>query len=100
NSFSLLKGCTPVKTGEERPGDMFVQNETGGIGHVSMIVDACENGAGQELFLVGFSYMPAQEFHIEKAGDEYGTGGWFTLEGYRKFLGDFYDYGSPRMRRF
>lgn len=100
NSFSLLKGCVLVADGEARPGDMFVQNETGGVGHVSMIVDACENAAGDTLYLVGFSYMPAQEFHLEKAPDRYGKAGWFTFEGYRRFLADYYNYGPPCMRRF
>jgi hypothetical protein len=100
NSYSLLKGCAPVDTGAIKPGDMFVQNRRGGIGHVSMVLDACRDSAGQRLYLVGYSYMPAQEFHIERAGDEYGRGGWFSYQGYCRYLHDRIDLGTPALRRF
>jgi len=63
NSHSLKKGCVSVESAQLRPGDMFVQNERGGIGHVSVILDACESKEGKKLFLIGYSFMPAQEFH-------------------------------------
>ncbi|MDI6739007.1 MAG: DUF4846 domain-containing protein [Candidatus Edwardsbacteria bacterium] len=100
NSYSLLKGCAAVDSGNIRPGDMFVQNRRGGIGHVSMALDACRDSAGRELYLVGYSYMPAQEFHIERAGAEYGIGGWFSYQGYCRFLHDRIDLGTPVLRRF
>ena len=85
-----------------QPGDMFVQNQTGGIGHVSLIVDACQNQEGKRLFLIGYSFMPAQEFHIEKAKRKHGKDGWFTVEGYKKYLKQlpFSRYGAPVFRRF
>ena len=100
NSFSLKKGCAEVADSLLAPGDMFVQNQSGGIGHVSVIVDACTSDRGDRLFLVGYSFMPAQEFHIEKADSEYGIGGWFTFEGYKKYLKDNLDFGAPMLRRF
>jgi hypothetical protein len=100
NSYSLIRGCAPVDTGAIRPGDMFVQNRRGGIGHVSMVLDACRDSAGRRLYLVGYSYMPAQEFHIERAGDEYGIGGWFSYQGYCQYLHDNIDLGTPALRRF
>lgn len=100
NSFSLKAGCKKIIQEELRPGDMFVQNETGGIGHVSVIVDVCNNEAGEKLFLVGYSFMPAQEFHIEKAAGKYGKDGWFSYNGYLEYLNDFLNYGKPVLRRF
>jgi hypothetical protein len=100
NSHSLKKGCVPVSEDDIMPGDLFVQNESGGVGHVSVIMDICEAKDGKRLYLVGYSFMPAQEFHIEKATDEYGIDGWFTLEGYKKYLRDHLDYGEPVLRRF
>lgn len=100
NSYSLLKGCAPVDSGDIRPGDMFVQNRRGGIGHASMVLDACRDSAGNRLYLVGYSYMPAQEFHVERAGAQYGREGWFTYEGYRRYLKDHVDLGEPQLRRF
>lgn len=100
NSHSLKKGCKSVLPDELMPGDLFVQNERGGVGHVSVIMDICQAADGRRLFLVGYSFMPAQEFHIEKATDEYGVEGWFTLEGYKQYLMDHLDYGEPVLRRF
>jgi hypothetical protein len=100
NSYSLKKGCAEIKEGNAAPGDMVVQNESGGVGHVSMIVDMAESKEGKKVYLIGFGFMPAQEFHIEKAADTYGFGGWFTLEGFYRFLDEFLDLGKPVLRRF
>jgi hypothetical protein len=100
NSSSLKKGCRPISADQMAPGDMFIQNERGGIGHVSVAVDACKSAQGTMLFLVGYSFMPAQEFHIEKAKSEYGTDGWFTVEGYIRYLRDTLNFGRPELRRF
>lgn len=100
NSSSLKRGCESVAEKDLIPGDMFVQNETGGIGHVSMIVDVCKNKEGKKLFLMGYSFMPAQEFHVEKARDKYGVEGWFTYDGYCNYLNDYLNYGVPVLKRF
>ncbi len=100
NSHSLKKGCVEVAENDAKPGDMIVQNERGGIGHVSMIVDECRDAKGNRLYLIGFGFMPAQEFHIERAPDRYGKGGWFTLEGFCRWLSDNLDVGRPVLRRF
>ncbi len=100
NSHSLKKGCVPVESSQLRPGDMFIQNERGGIGHVSVILDVGRSKEGKKLFLIGYSFMPAQEFHIERAKEEYGIEGWFTLQGYYRYLKDFLDFGVPVLKRF
>ncbi len=100
NSYSLLAGCAAVDTGDIRPGDMFVQNRRGGVGHASMVLGACRDSNGDRLFLVGYSYMPAQEFHVERAAEAYGQGGWFTYAGYCRYLKDRIDLGEPHLRRF
>lgn len=102
NSHSIKKGANIVGADDLQPGDMFVQNATGGIGHVSVIVDAAVNAGGDKVFLVGFGYMPAQEFHIEKAKKKFGPDGWFTLEGYLEFLDglQFNRYGKPLLMRY
>ena len=109
NSHSLKQGCVEPATEDAngpRPGDMIVQNDTGGIGHVSMIVDACQDAGGNRLFLIGFSFMPAQEFHVERAtafrmdGTPVGKEGWFSYEGYIRFLNAYYPFGTPVLRRF
>ncbi len=100
NSYSLKQGCTEVREAELVPGDMIVQNRRGGVGHVSMIVDICEDSSSHRLYLAGYSFMPAQQFHIEKARIAYGREGWFSLDGYRRYLSEFLPYGPPLFRRF
>jgi hypothetical protein len=100
NSHSLKQGCKAIANDQAMPGDLIVQNERGGIGHVSVILDVCRSKQGKKLLLIGYSFMPAQEFHIERAGEKYGTGGWFTLEGYRQYLEDYLNFGKPVLRRF
>jgi hypothetical protein len=101
NSYSLKRGCAPVPSAAALvPGDMLVQNQDGGIGHVSVILDVAEAEGKPRLYLIGFSFMPAQEFHIEKAQGDKGREGWFTLEGYQRFLMELLPFGPPVLRRF
>ena len=101
NSYSLKRGCAPVlSAGSLVPGDMLIQNQDGGIGHVSVILDVAEAPGKPRLYLIGFSFMPAQEFHIEKAAGDKGLEGWFTLEGYQRFLMEILPFGPPVLRRF
>jgi hypothetical protein len=99
NSYSLKKGCKKISAIELQPGDLIVQNTDGGIGHVSVILNSCKNKAGKHYYLIGYSFMPAQEFHIEHAM-KYGKKGWFTIDGYYEFLKDHLDLGEPVLRRF
>jgi hypothetical protein len=43
-------------------GDVYIQG--GSPGHAVIVVDAAENGAGERVFLITQSYMPAQEIHV------------------------------------
>lgn len=100
NSFSLKQGCRIVESPEVEVGDLLVQNRDGGIGHVTVLIDECITADSTRLFLAGFSFMPAQEFHIESARGIYGTGDWFTLDGLSEFLTEFLDVGEPVFRRW
>ena len=101
NSYSLKRGSEPVASESDLvPGDMLIQNENGGIGHVSVVMDVCEASGKPRLYLIGFSFMPAQEFHLEQATAGRGVGGWFTLEGYKDFLDEILPFGPPVLRRF
>jgi hypothetical protein len=100
NSASLKRGCSAIAAGQLQPGDLIVQNERGGIGHVSVIMDACAARDGTRYYLIGFSFMPAQEFHIEQARDGQGAAGWFRLDGFYRYLEECLDVGQPVLRRF
>ncbi len=100
NSYCIKNGCDSISESDLKPGDMIVQNEGSGIGHVSVIMNICKSEKSEYLYLIGFGNRPAQEFHIEKAMDAYGKQGWFTISGYREFLKNNLDLGTPVFRRF
>lgn len=101
NSHSLKVGCLPVDTSDLLPGDMIVQNLKGGVGHVSVIMDVCDDTLGNRYFLIGYGYMPAQEFHLEAADSARGRDGWFSLKGYLDYLEHYFGgFGPPAFRRF
>lgn len=100
NSYSLKRGCLSVDSTELMPGDMLVQNRDGGIGHVSVAIDVCRDSSGNKFYLFGYGYMPAQEFHLERADAELGRDGWFSLDGYLQYLNRHFDFGRPAFRRF
>jgi len=100
NSYSIKKGANEISKANLQPGDLFVQNKDGGIGHVSVILDVAEDNMGNCLYLIGFSYMPAQQMHIDWALEPYGEDGWNSYEGFCKFLQETLPLGEPVLRRF
>jgi murein DD-endopeptidase MepM/ murein hydrolase activator NlpD len=101
NTHSQKAGLRPV-TDEASllPGDLLVQNNTGGIGHTTVILDICENQHGERLYLAGFGFMPAQEFHVERAPEVHGYDGWFTAQGLETYLTQRFPGGPPVRRTF
>ena len=95
-SAGVKRGAKKVAEGDVQAGDLYVQNSTGAIGHVSVILDRCESDSGS-LYLVGEGYMPAQDTHVMLPSPGEGIGAWFTLEGLRKHHAGF---GSGVFRRF
>ena len=102
NSSSLARDLTTVEESELLPGDIYIQPDPtgrGGIGHVSVILDMCENTDGERLYLFGYGFIPAQDFHLPLPSSEQGIGKWFTLDGYKKHIaifgdGDFHRFDS------
>jgi hypothetical protein len=52
----------PVKGGQVESGDVFLQG--GHPGHVVVVVDVAQNAAGERVFALAQSFMPAQDVHI------------------------------------
>lgn len=63
-TLNMDNDSSQIEISEIQVGDIFIKG--GSPGHVVMIVDICENEAGQKAFLLAQGYMPAQEFHIIK----------------------------------
>lgn len=63
-TISVSKECTPIEEQDLAIGDVFVYG--GSPGHCVIVVDVCQNVAGEKAFLLAQSYMPAQQIHILK----------------------------------
>lgn len=103
NSYSIKQGAKKINSlFDLESGDMFVQNRNDeGIGHVSMVLDEAQDGFGNKIYLIGYSFMPAQQFHIERASDNHGIDGWFTAEGYKAFASETFSlFGEPIIMRY
>ena len=101
NPHSITLGAQRIASSDAQPGDCIIQTVGRLRGQASLMLDECTDGRGNRLFLIGFGFSPAQEFHIEKAPPEFGAGGWFSLEGYIRYLDRYYhSYGKPGFYRF
>ena len=63
-TISVEKESKAISKEEMRIGDIFVKG--GSPGHCVIVMDMCENAVGDKLFLLGQSYMPAQQIHLLK----------------------------------
>ncbi len=76
-TLSVSKESTEIKDEEMKIGDIFIKG--GSPGHCVIIVDICENEAGEKLFLLAQSYMPAQQIHILKNPNNKEDNPWYTI---------------------
>ncbi|MEO1082853.1 MAG: DUF4846 domain-containing protein [Acidobacteriota bacterium] len=64
-TLSLEQELEPVDDPSAvEPGDVFIQG--GSPGHAVIVLDVVEDARGARRFLLGQSYMPAQEIHVLK----------------------------------
>jgi len=77
-SLSLEKELRTVAVKDIRPGDVFIVG--GSPGHAVMVMDVVQNDAGQKMFLLAQSYMPAQDMHILQNPFHAGEGPWYSAE--------------------
>jgi hypothetical protein len=80
-----------------RPGDVFVKG--GFPGHAVLVLDAAENAKGERLFLLGQSYMPAQEFHVLKTPISLRSP-WYEADGKGKLVTPEWIFEWEHLRRF
>lgn len=64
STLSMEKESKRIKKSQIQAGDIFIYG--GSPGHVVLVMDVCENEAGEKAFLLGQGYMPAQQFHVLK----------------------------------
>jgi hypothetical protein len=76
-TYSLRQELDPRDVVGIMPGDVFI--EGGFPGHAVIVLDVAENEAGERLFLLAQSYMPAQDIHVLLAlGQKFNP--WYTID--------------------
>jgi len=83
-SAGIKQGARAVGRADVKAGDLYVQNSTGSIGHVSVMLDQCvldTRKGHRRLYLVAEGFMPAQDTHVMLPSRGEGLGAWFTLDG-------------------
>ena len=75
---SLEKEMNRVEPDNIMPGDVFIQG--GSPGHAVLVMDVATDRNGQKFFLLGQSYMPAQEFHILKNPSDGRLSPWYRIK--------------------
>ncbi|GAB4295289.1 MAG: DUF4846 domain-containing protein [Myxococcota bacterium] len=99
NSASLYRDLKKIETSPLIPGDMYIQppHTPGGLGHLSIILDAAENEKGERIYLIGYGYTPAMSLFIARPEADKGIGDWFTEPGFRNHISRF---GDGKWRRW
>ncbi len=78
-SLSLSKELSQVPLKDLQPGDIFIQG--GSPGHVVVVLDIVKHSqTSAKRFLIGQSYMPAQDFHVLLNTDNPALSPWYELE--------------------
>lgn len=95
---SLSKEMQRVSIKDMQIGDIFIQG--GFPGHAILVLDMVENDAGKKMFLLGQSYMPAQDFHILKNFNSADGSPWYPLDFGTALYTPEWEFSSNDLKRF
>ncbi|MCB9046729.1 MAG: DUF4846 domain-containing protein [Chitinophagales bacterium] len=76
-TLSLSREMQKVPFSKMQIGDVLIQGGT--PGHAVIVVDIVENKAGNKLFMLAQSYMPAQEIHILRNLGDRSISPWYDI---------------------
>jgi hypothetical protein len=97
-TWSLEKELVPVEITALMPGDVFI--EGGSPGHAVIVVDVAKNAAGQKVFLLAQSFMPAQDIHVLTNPADPDLSPWYRLPGEGQLHTPEWKFSAGSLRRF
>jgi hypothetical protein len=98
-SLSLSKELPEVPLINLQPGDIIIQG--GSPGHVVVVLDVVKHPkTGEKRFLIGQSYMPAQDFHVLLNKNNPALSPWYKLEEMTEFRTPEWTFSPVVVRRF
>ncbi len=77
-TLSLNREMKSISVDSMQIGDVFIYG--GSPGHAVIVVDMCVNEAGDKMFMIAQSYMPAQEIHILKNLNDLEVSPWYPVK--------------------
>jgi hypothetical protein len=96
-SASLEREMDPVADAKNLlGGDVFI--EGGFPGHAVLVIDVAENEAGDRVFLLAQSYMPAQDIHILTSFEDIDP--WYRAHSEGVLRTPEWDFDYENLRRF
>lgn len=96
---SLAKELHPVSFAEMQIGDVFIQG--GFPGHAVIVLDIVEESAtGKRLFLLGQSYMPAQEIQVLHHPQNRALSPWYSWDRTGALVTPEWTFDKADLRRF
>lgn len=97
-TLSLAKEMNSVSVDSMQIGDVFIYG--GSPGHAVIVVDMCVNKAGEKLFLIAQSYMPAQEIHVLKNPENSGLSPWYSTNFGDVLKTPEWEFSKSELKRF
>jgi maltoporin len=94
---SLAKQLHKVNTKDIQPGDVLIRG--GFPGHAVLVMDAAADAAGNKIFMLAQSYMPAQDIHVLVNVDDRNSP-WYHLTEGKKIETPEYVFEVGELRRW
>lgn len=96
---SLNKELTAQKLAEIKGGDVWIKG--GSPGHAVLVLDVAEDESGNKVFLLGQSYMPAQDFQLLKNPYDAGLSPWYSVkESVNGINTPEWDFSADQLKKF
>jgi len=79
-------------------GDIFVK--AGAPGHAMIVTDVAENAAGEKIFLLAQSFMPAQDIHIVINPMNTTLSPWYAVMNYKTIITPGWAFDKGQLKRW
>ena len=97
-SYSLSKELKKINIKNIQIGDIFIKG--GFPGHAVIVLDAAKNENGDIRFVIGQSYMPAQDIHVLKNPQNRTLSPWYSINLQEQLVTPEYYFDWNDLRRF
>jgi hypothetical protein len=98
-SASLSKQLKKAASfGEIQPGDVIIHG--GFPGHAVLVIDVAMNEAGEKIFLLAQSYMPAQDIHVLVNPNDAKLSPWYRIPTGKELKTPEWDFTTEELKRW